>query len=223
MVSTLLSKCHNLVYQLSKKNRTFPIYHNYLHLCFTLVISARSRDYTFPVSAWKQHGNNPPPLLPPPRLTSRQRLFAWSVFWLQLQLARRRSLSEEESEGSDVLKIRGEGGGSCLAHQRRSRKKRPESEDKVPDTKSRGEKSRGASALVSENGATRRGRARLCGGEHREEAQQKGLSQERWRAFLMHMQRRIISLWFFLHLLYVSGFHWIISKMTVQCIAHFAA
>lgn len=44
--------------------------------------------------------------------------------------------------------------------------------------KAEGEKSRGASALVSENGATRRGRARLCGGEHREEAQQKGLSQE---------------------------------------------
>lgn len=41
-------------------------------------------------------------------------------------------------------------------------------------TKKKG--NRRTASPVSENGATRRWRARLCGGEHREEAQQKGLS-----------------------------------------------
>lgn len=104
-----------------------------------------SRDYTFSVSTWKQHGNNPPLLLPPPRLTSRQRLFAWSVFWLQLQLARRRSLSEEESEGRDVDRIRG-GGLLCFTSEE-ERGNGLKFEDKVSDTESKGKKA--ASSLVS--------------------------------------------------------------------------
>lgn len=36
------------------------------------------------------------------------------------------------------------------------------------------ERSRGAASLLPENGVARRWRTRLCGGEHREEAQQKG-------------------------------------------------
>lgn len=197
MVSILLSKCHNLVYQLSKENRTFPIYHNYLDLCFTLVIRARSRDYTFSVSTWKQHGNNPPPLLPPPRLTSRQRLFAWSVFWLQLQLARRRSLSEEGSEGSDVVKILGGGGGSCLAHQRRSRKKRPGSEDKVPDTKSRGgKKQRSFCSCIGKWSYPPRESTSLRWRASRRSAAERFVTRA-LKGIFMHMQRRIISRCFF--------------------------
>lgn len=66
----------------------------------------------------------------------------------------------------------------CFTSAQQQEKKRPEREDKVSDPKSRGGKNRRTAFLVSENGATRRGRARLCGGEHREEAQQEGLYQE---------------------------------------------
>lgn len=84
------------------------------------------------------------------------------------------------------MKIGGGGGGSLVFHIRgAARKNGLKARIRCPITKAeRGEKSRRAASLVSENGATRRGRARLCGGEHREEAQQKGLSQERRRTFV---------------------------------------
>lgn len=72
----------------------------------------------------------------------------------------------------------------CFTSEEQQEKKRPESEDKVSDSEAEGKSTIRAASLVSENGATRRGRARLCGGEHREEAQQKGLSQEYRRTFL---------------------------------------
>lgn len=94
----------------------------------------------------------------PPRPTSRRRLFAWSVFWLQLQLSRRRSLSEEDSEGRAVREItaRSSSGGSGSRRRKEEegffrftsqeeqrgrvlkKKKRPGSAEKVSDTESRG-------------------------------------------------------------------------------------
>lgn len=55
--------------------------------------------------------------------------------------------------------------------------KRAESGGKVSDTKNREREKKKHASPVSENGATRCWRTRLCGGEHREEAQQEGLSQ----------------------------------------------
>lgn len=82
--------------------------------------------------------------------------------------------SENRRRGSLVFHIRGA-----------ARKNGLKARIRCPITKAeRGGESRRAASLVSENGATRRGRARLCGGEHREEAQQKGLSQEHRRTFL---------------------------------------
>lgn len=139
----------------------------------------------------------------PPSPTSRQRLFVWSVFWLQLQLSRRRSLSEEDSEEGDVRKIRARRSSSGGSSRRKEEEEgffrftsQEEQRGRVLKKKAawkRGEgvgyreqreRSRGAASLLSENGAARRGRARLCGGEHREEAQQKGWSQEHRKARL---------------------------------------
>lgn len=128
----------------------------------------------------------------PPHPTSRRRLFAWSVFWLQLQLSRRRSLSEEDSEGRDVREItarssskrrKEEEGFFRFTSQEEQRgrvlkKKAAWKRGEGVGYREQRERSRGAASLLSENGAARRGRARLCGGEHREEAQQKGWSQE---------------------------------------------
>lgn len=62
----------------------------------------------------------------------------------------------------------------------RGGEKRPDRADKVlPKAEEGGDKKKNGqqlSCFCCPNGDTRRGRARLCGGEHREEAQQKGLS-----------------------------------------------
>ncbi len=65
----------------------------------------------------------PPPLLPPPCLTSYQRLFAWSVFLLQPKLACRTTLSEGESEGRAAVKIRRGGGVLCFTSEGQKGKK----------------------------------------------------------------------------------------------------
>lgn len=164
-------------------------------------------------------------MLPPPSLTSLQRLFAWSVFSLQLQPACRTSL-RGESEGRGAVEIGGGGGGLLCFKISSKKKNRIESKDNVSISKSRRlqkillqqqqHQQESSYTPVSENGAARRGRARLCGGEHREEAHQKGLSQEHRRTFLCTFKGGSLLVPF--PVTWFGLCYFVRAQVTVQCI-----
>lgn len=113
--------------------------------------------------------------------------------------------------GALVFHIRGAAG-------RKKKKNGPKARIRCRIAKAEGKSTRRAASLASENGATRRGRARLCGGEHREEAQQKGLSQGHFYTHAHGEEHPFLSGCCILSLPYQM-----IPKMTVHCRVHFAA
>lgn len=158
-------------------------------------------EFTFSDSTWKQHGNTPPYLPPPyyrPLVWRHTNGYLHEVFCCSgFNSPAERVSPRGESEGRDAVKRRG-GRLLCFTSEERQSGRKNDLKARIRCQISKaeeGEKNRKAASLVSENGATRRGRARLCGGEHREEAQQKGLSPKHWRTFftLMHMGTRVIS------------------------------
>lgn len=141
----------------------------------------------------------PPPRSPPPTRRHSE-CYLHEVFSAAAPTRLQSETLRGQSEGRGERKHRGGESLLCFtsAKQQRSKNK--------PKTKIRCRKGITDVWFLSFggwNGATRRGRARLCGGEHREEAQQKGLSLALWRTFVTE-RRGTSPIWLCFDGLYFS-------------------
>ena len=175
-------------------------------------------------SAWKRRGNSPRPYYLP-LVWRHANGYLHEVFSSCGSNSPAERVSPRgESEGRVAVKIGGGGGLLCFTSEEQQGEKKknvPKARIRCRIAKAEGKSTRRAASLASENGATRRGRARLCGGEHREEAQQKGLSQEHRRTFLHICTRREEHR--FLSGCCIPPPNQMMPKMTVHCRVHFAA
>lgn len=170
-VSRLVFDC-----QLPNKNR---IFHYYSNLCFT--IYAPEVVITIcPTARESSTGTTHRPCSRP---------LVWrhaNVYLREVFFGCSRSSSAEAREET-WWKYEGGGGGAVVIHIRGGAGTNGPGARRIRCRIPKEEEGNTAEELLlwyrGKNGATRRGRARLCGGEHREEAQQEGLSQERRRAF----------------------------------------
>lgn len=153
-----------------------------------------SRDFTSSDGTWRQHQLQAPPLVSAPCRDARARTICMKCFLaaasglLQKQSLGGRKRGKRRSQ-SQIHKRRRRVVFLCFTseelHRLKARRRRCRIPKKKKEKKTGGNWERegereGKEAeeetflLVLEHGATRRRRACLCGGEHREEAQQKG-------------------------------------------------